>query len=363
MCALPDPGTMKHFNSPQRMTIAEFRQSLMLTRSLEDFGYVKRDLIAEGGYGKVYKGWDSKYNRHVALKYMDHQVDKGISQATLREVTLLRSAENHENIVKVLDCCLVSDATVLVLEYCETDLSMFIKKYRDFEVIQTVLTCALIKSIMRDILTGADYLHARGISHRDLKPRNILLNSAHRAKIADFGLSKFITFPVRRMAENFGTRWYRAPEILLSWKTTSMRVDMWSIGTIFAELKERVAIFPGRDHQDQIHIVFATLGTPTQESWPEILNHKEFKDLDIPYYPSYRLDVKTPHMTTEERVLLGQFLSYSPCRRPSASEALEFPYFALPQVRGLSHAGGLTNRAPNLTPVYPAKNGNLKQLN
>ena len=220
---------------------------------------------------------------------------------------------------------------------------------------------------MRDILTGADYLHARGISHRDLKPRNILLSTTHRAKIADFGLSKFITFPVRRITENFGTRWYRAPEILLSWKVTTMRVDMWSIGTIFAELKERVAIFPGRDHHDQIHIVFATLGTPSHETWPDILHHKEYMELDIPYYPSYRLDIKTPHMTTEERALLGKFLSYQPCRRPPASEALLFPYFAptTPQlnVRALTHAGGLSNRTANVSTSYSAKHASLKHAN
>ena len=63
-------------------------------------------------------------------------------------VTLLRSAETHENIVRVLDCCLVSDATVLVLEYCETDLSMFIKKHREFDPITpTILTDSLIKVV------------------------------------------------------------------------------------------------------------------------------------------------------------------------------------------------------------------------
>ena len=41
--------------------------------------------VVSGGYGKVYKGWDSNFNRHVALKYMDHQPEKGIAQATLRE--------------------------------------------------------------------------------------------------------------------------------------------------------------------------------------------------------------------------------------------------------------------------------------
>lgn len=131
---------------------------------------------------------------------------------------------------------------------------------------------------MRDILSGADHLHSRGISHRDLKPRNVLISTrTYEAKIADFGLSKFITFPVRRATENFGTRWYRAPEVLLSCKLTTMRVDMWSIGTIFAELKEKTALFPGRDHHDQIHVVFSTLGTPNDDTWPDIDRNHDFQ--------------------------------------------------------------------------------------
>ncbi|OQV22438.1 Cyclin-dependent kinase A-2 [Hypsibius exemplaris] len=329
---------------PRRLSLAKFRESLRLGRTLEEQGYTKSELIAEGGYGKVHKGWDLRTNRPVALKYMDHQADKGLSQATIREVTLLRSAGEHRNIVQVLGCCFVPNATVLVLEYLDIDLSNFIKSQRHSE--RDLLTVTLVKSIMRDILSGADHLHSRGISHRDLKPRNVLVSlKTYEVKIADFGLSKFITFPVRRTSESFGTRWYRSPEVLLGHKTTTMRVDMWSIGTIFAEMKEKASLFPGRDHSDQIHLIFATLGTPTNESWPDIERNREFQAIGHPFYPESRLALKTPHMDTTEREILMMFLEYDPVRRISASDALRLPYFS--SIHTAAFRGGLTNRSVN----------------
>lgn len=103
---------------------------------------------------------------------------------------------------------------------------------------------------------------------------------------------------------------------------------MWSIGTIFAELKERVAIFPGHDHYDQIHLVFKTLGTPTFDAWPELSTNEAFRELDIPIYPANLISQKVPSMTIDEINVLMMFFQYRPLRRVSAHDALKLPYFA-----------------------------------
>lgn len=67
------------------------------------------------------------------------------------------------------------------------------------------------------------------------------------------------------MTEYVVTRWYRAPEVILSASEYTKQIDVWSIGCIFAELTGRAPIFPGEDYLDQVQRVIGVLGTPKEE--------------------------------------------------------------------------------------------------
>ena len=94
-------------------------------------------------------------------------------------------------------------------------------------------------------------MHSARILHRDLKPRNLLVNSNCDLKICDFGLARADLTDMRvraaAMTDYVATRWYRAPEVLLSFKKYTNAMDMWSVGCIFGELLLRKPILPGND--------------------------------------------------------------------------------------------------------------------
>lgn len=98
--------------------------------------------------------------------------------------------------------------------------------------------------------------------HRDLKPSNILINENCDLKICDFGLAR-IQDP--QMTGYVSTRYYRAPEIMLTWQKYDVEVDIWSAGCIFAEMLEGKPLFPGKDHVNQFSIITELLGTPPDD--------------------------------------------------------------------------------------------------
>ena len=87
---------------------------------------------------------------------------------------------------------------------------------------------------MKQILEGCYFLHQNKVMHRDIKSANILLNDNGIVQLADFGLGRRTRFE-NVFTYKVVTLWYRAPELLLGNKSYNHKIDVWSIGCVFAE--------------------------------------------------------------------------------------------------------------------------------
>lgn len=181
---------------------------------------------------------------------------------------------------------------------------------------------------MVQLLKGIVHCHQRRIIHRDLKPQNLLVDpTTCKLKLADFGLARAFTVPIRTLTHEIETLWYRAPEVLLGQKEYALGVDMWAIGCIFAELIHQSPLFMGDSEIDQIFKIFKFHGTPTEKDWPGITTLPDFK----PSFPKFKkADPKQhlPTFSTHALDLLMKLIALDPAKRISAKDALDHPYFS-----------------------------------
>jgi cyclin-dependent kinase len=146
-----------------------------------------------------------------------------------------------------------------------------------------------------------------------------------RLKIADLGLARAFTLPMKKYTHEILTLWYRAPEVLLGATHYSTAVDMWSVGCIFAELVTNQAIFQGDSELQQLLHIFKLFGTPNEEMWPGVSTLKNWHE--YPQWKPSTLSSAVPNLDEAGVDLLSKMLQYEPAKRISAKMAMEHPYF------------------------------------
>jgi len=256
-------------------------------------------------------------------------------QRTLREIRLLKHFRTHENIISILEIVPpltweTFDAVYLVQELMETDLHRIIRSQE--------LTDEHCQYFLYQTLRGLKAIHSANVLHRDLKPSNLLVNANCDLKIADFGLARSTVVPPPDAGPNGGngfmteyvaTRWYRAPEVMLSFQEYTKSIDIWSVGCILAEMLNRQALLPGRDYHDQLHLILEMLGTPTMDDFNEITSGKSKDYLRaLPFTRRRKLEDLVPKASKYAIDFMKRSLTFSPSRRITVEEALAHPYLA-----------------------------------
>ena len=282
--------------------------------------YEMTEKIGEGTYGIVYKARELSTKDVVAIKKIRFQhEDEGIPSTAVREVSLLK-ALRHPNIVLLKEVVYHNENLNLVFEYSEMDLKKLLKKLKDpFEKPR-------VKHFMKQLMEGLAYCHRKRVMHRDLKPHNLLIDCNDRLQLADFGLARTFTLPIREYTHEVITLWYRSPEILLGQKIYSTPADIWSAGCIFAEMILGTPLCPGDSEIDQIFKIFRLFGTPNEKTWPGVSQLPDWKNT-FPKFKRLSLEDTIPNISDLELDLLSKMLVLDPDRRLNSEEVLRHPYF------------------------------------
>ena len=164
------------------------------------------------------------------------------------------------------------------------------------------------------------------------QPENILVNHncdfEKGLKLADFGSCRGI-YSKQPYTEYISTRWYRAPECLLTDGYYGAEMDMWGVGCVFFEITSLYPLFPGTNELDQINRVHQILGTPPEKVMQKF-KQKGAAHLDF-NYPSLKptgIAKLIPHAPPDAVDLMQKLLAYDPDDRISAKDALRHSWFA-----------------------------------
>ncbi|KAI9032338.1 kinase-like domain-containing protein [Hyaloraphidium curvatum] len=267
--------------------------------------WVKGELIGKGSFGSVFHGLNLDTGEFMAVKQVplihpkvkdetaaSRQRQKFV-EALRNEIELLTGIQ-HDNVVRYLGFEVTSEHVNVFLEYVSGgSIASMLGEIGQFDE-------PLIRSLVYQILCGLEYLHARGIMHRDIKGANILLDEQGTAKITDFGISKKSEMAYKwnsRMSVQ-GSVYWMAPEVIRG-KGYSAKVDIWSLGCLALEMF--TGQHPWSQFQDQTAALYR-LGQPNPR----------------PMIPTY--------LSAEAQDFLDKCFTFDPEARPTAAELLEHKF-------------------------------------
>jgi serine/threonine protein kinase/tetratricopeptide (TPR) repeat protein len=295
-------------------------------------------LLGTGGMGEVYRAYDTKLNRHVAIKFLsDARADPRAVRRFQREAQTLSSL-NHPHILTVYDVGVLDERHYLVTEFVDGG-TLRAWAQADHR------TWPQIVELLIGVADGLATAHDAGIAHRDIKPENILVARNGYAKVADFGLAKlFDDFGIdaRRTTTAartqpgtvLGTIAYMSPEQAAG-RVVDARSDIFSFGTVLYELLAGRPPFEGPTTLEVLQRIQHQPARPLGEATPPALRAIVEKALEKDPASRYQ---SMREMVVDLRRLIRQTTSEPPVKTDQRSRTALVAGVALALVATVSAA-------------------------
>lgn len=274
--------------------------------------YILGDILGTGSYAEVRECIHMQTLERCAVKivderYLQRQAPQAL-QNQLQELKLLPSLK-HSNVIQMREYIREGSKIYIFLEFCSFELNKLLR-----ELPQNRLPLPLGKNLFRQVLSAIEYLHSRGIVHRDIKPQNLLINNMGQLKLIDFGVSQIL--PRWQQTDECsafeGSPLFQSPELILLAENeqadplySGFKVDVWSMGvTLYLMLYGQYPFFK----EALLQLYDQILAEPLK--FPSVLDSR-----------------------SQQRLvgdLLSRMLDKDPQRRSSIGDIQQHPWLSLP---------------------------------
>ena len=230
-------------------------------------GFKIQGRIGSGGFGVVYRAFDTSLERSVALKLLPPNLVKagpGLVDRFLREA---RSAAklSHPNIVTIHQICPYKDTFYIVMELVDGG------ALHEFLAVQKRFKPKEATRIIRAAAEGLAHAHLRGVIHRDIKPGNIMMTNDGQVKVSDFGLARDVMQreDIVGPGHSLGTPRYMSPEQAMGEEPTAAS-DLYSLAATYFVLLTGRAPFDSTSDRDIMKMHVAAPIPDPRETVPDL---------------------------------------------------------------------------------------------
>lgn len=284
--------------------------------------------IGRGAYSNVFKCVKPTTGEKCVIKQL-----KPIGKTKIkREVLVLQTLKDGPNIVTLLD--VVRDPETkkkraLIFEH--------IDEATDSKTLFPTLTDMEVRYYVYELLKALDYAHSKGIMHRDIKPRNIIIDHENKQlRLIDWGLAEFY-HPGKEYRVSVATRSFKGPELFVDLLDYDYSLDLWSLGcTVAGIIFKREPFFRGYDNPDLLAQIVQVLGSDDfykyiqkygMELDPDLLEVIGTNHTHQPW-ETFIMPENVNLVSPEAIDFVDKLLRYDHQERMTAQEAMQHPYLA-----------------------------------